>query len=163
MTRKVCVLLLAMFVALALASGPVLAKETAKQAKEKALKAAQYLGQKGTAALPEFNDSKNAWGQEPYVFVYDFKGNIIAHPNNKLIGKNFLALKDVKGNMFPAEFVAIAKGPGKGWSEYWWPKPGEKKPSQKVSYIVRVPGKEMFVGTGIYDYSKDQAIKEAGK
>ena len=74
-----------------------------------------------------------------------------------------MGLKDVKGNMFAAEFVSIAKEKGKGWSEYWWPKPGEKTASLKASYIMRVPGQDMLVGAGVYDISKKDAIAIAGE
>ncbi|MGA6994037.1 MAG: cache domain-containing protein, partial [Candidatus Deferrimicrobiaceae bacterium] len=49
------------------------------------------------------------------------------------------------------EFVDLAKSKGGGWVDYMWPKPGEEKPSKKISYIYRVPGKELFVGAGIYE------------
>jgi len=32
-----------------------------------------------------------------------------------------------------------------------WPKPGEEAPSKKLSYIYRVPGKDVFVGAGVYE------------
>lgn len=136
----------------------------AKTVKDKVAKAAKYLAEKGPAALPEFSDTASPWAATPYIFVYDLKGNIIAHgANPKLVGKNLMGLKDVKGNMFAAEFVAVAKSPGKGWVEYWWPKKGSKTPEQKVSYIMRVPGQDMLVGAGLNDYSKAKAVKEAGE
>ncbi|MCB2189138.1 MAG: cache domain-containing protein [Deltaproteobacteria bacterium] len=150
---------------LTLVAVPCLAadKATPSQIKEKAQAAAKMLSEKGPAGLAEISDPNSRWAQEPYVFVHDLKGNMMAHPKASLVGKNFLALKDVKGNMFCAEFQAIATGqPGHGWVEYWWPKLGEKSPSQKVTYIIRVPGQDLLVGVGEYDISKDQALKEAG-
>jgi cytochrome c len=136
----------------------------AKELKAKAQEAAKYLSGKGQAGLAEFSDTSSKWAQTPYIFVYDLKGTIIAHgANPKLVGKNLMGLKDVKGNMFAAEFVAVAKNPGHGWVEYWWPKKGSKVPQQKVSYIVRVPNQDMLVGAGLNDYSKAQAVKEAGE
>ncbi len=132
--------------------------------KVKVTDAANYLSEKGEAVLEEFNDKNSKWGQEPYIFVYNLYGVIIAHPNNpNLIGKNLVGLKDVKGNLFAQEFVEIAKTKGKGWSEYWWNKMGEKTPSHKVSYIMRVPNREMFVGAGIYEeVSKQEVINMVG-
>jgi cytochrome c len=49
------------------------------------------------------------------------------------------------------EFVEVAKSKGEGWVDYMWPKPGEKAPSKKLSYIYRVPGKDVFVGAGVYE------------
>lgn len=92
-----------------------------------------------------------------YVFIYDLDGTIVAHLNPKLVGKNLLGIKDVKGKAFAAEFVEIAKSEsGKGWSQYWWPRPGEKKPSLKTSFLMKVPGKDLLVGVGVYDISVEQ-------
>lgn len=136
----------------------------AKELKAKAQEAAKYLSEKGQAGLAEFSDTSSKWAQTPYIFVYDLKGTIIAHgANPKLVGKNLMGLKDVKGNMFAAEFVAVAKNPGHGWVEYWWPKKGSKTPEQKASYIMRVPNQDMLVGAGLNDYSKAKAVKEAGE
>jgi signal transduction histidine kinase len=157
--------LTALLVTLALLALPAASLAAdAKTLKAKVEKAAEYLSQKGEAGLPEFSDTSSKWAQTPYIFVYDLKGNIIAHgANPKLVGKNLMGLKDVKGNMFAAEFVAVAKDPGQGWVEYWWPKKGSNKPMQKVSYIKRVPGQDMLVGAGLNNYSKAKATAEAGK
>ncbi len=156
--------ILALFLAAALVLVPMAAMAGgAKEVKAKTQQAAKYLSGKGQAGLAEFSDTSSKWAQTPYIFVYDLKGTIIAHgANAKLVGKNLMGLKDVKGNMFAAEFVAVAKENGRGWVEYWWPKKGSKVPTQKVSYIVRVPNQEMLVGAGLNDYSKAKAIKEAG-
>ena len=90
------------------------------------------------------------------IFVNNFDGYIIGHINPKLVGKTLLGLRDVKGNAFAAELQKIAKSKeGKGWSEYWWPRPDSDVAEQKVSYILRVPGKKIFVGTGIYGMGKE--------
>ena len=52
--------------------------------------------------------------------------------------------------MLFAEFVIMAGTKGEGWVDYMWPKPGESKPSQKETYIYRVPNTSIFVGAGIY-------------
>ncbi|MCB2189140.1 MAG: cache domain-containing protein [Deltaproteobacteria bacterium] len=159
----ICLAIAGFILASLVGDGLAADKATATQLKEKATAAAKMLAEKGQAGLAEINDAKSSWAQEPYVFVYDLKGNVVAHPNPKLVGKNFLALKDVKGNMFPAEFQAIGLGqPGHGWVEYWWPKLGEKAPSQKVTYVARVPGQDLIVCVGEYDISKEQALQEAG-
>ena len=138
--------------------------EDAKALKAKVSKAAEYLSQKGEAGLAEFSDTKSDWAKNPYIFVYDLKGTIVAHgANPKLVGKNLMGLKDVKGKMFAAEFVAVAKNPGKGWVDYWWPKKDSKVPEQKVSYVMRVPNHNMLVGAGLNNFTKEQAIKEAGE
>jgi hypothetical protein len=89
---------------------------SATRVKEKTEKSARFLQKEGEAGLAAISDPESEWAKEPYLFVYDLDGNIIAHPNNKLIGKKFLGIKDLKGKMFPAEFVMVAKSDkGKGW------------------------------------------------
>jgi cytochrome c len=66
--------------------------------------------------------------------------------------KNIIELKDANGKAFIREFAATAKK-GSGWVDYMWPKPGEKSPSKKVSYVkgAKMPtGEVVIVGAGIY-------------
>jgi len=42
------------------------------------------------------------------------------------------------------------KNPAGVWVE-WWPKPGEKEGSRKISYALRVSNTPYIVGAGIYD------------
>jgi signal transduction histidine kinase len=90
--------------------------------------------------------------QEMYVFAVAFDGTTLAHPVNKgLEGKNVLDMKDAKGKLFMQEFIKVAKDPGSGWVEYSWLRHGEKDPTPKRSYILKVPGENIFVGGGVYD------------
>jgi hypothetical protein len=34
--------------------------------------------------------------------------------------------------------MRIAKEEGSGWVDYWFPKPGEKEPSLKTTYVLKV-------------------------
>jgi len=47
--------------------------------------------------------------------------------------------------------TAIAKKPYGVWIEYWWPKPGEKEGSRKLSYLLSAKGTPYVVCAGIYD------------
>ncbi len=77
----------------------------------------------------------------------------LAHPiKPDLVGKNLMAIKDVNGVMFFAEISRIASSPeGKGWVDYMWPKPGEKDPSPKHSYVEKVPGMNVAIIAGYHD------------
>ena len=70
-----------------------------------------------------------------------------------LEGKGQLDWKDSHGKLIFVEFNKMAQGKGAGWVDYWWPKPGEKNPSHKVSYVklCKIDGEDMVVGSGIYD------------
>ena len=138
---------------------------TAKEVKAKCQEAAKLLSEKGETVLPEFN-KRGIWDwKDSYVFVYNMKGDIIGHPlMPHLRNKSALGLKDAKGKLIGVDFLAIAKSKkGHGWTEYWWPKPDQKEPSLKISYIMKVPGKDMFVGAGFYGVkSAEEATKQAG-
>jgi methyl-accepting chemotaxis protein len=81
-------------------------------------------------------------------------GTILMHPANpELETKSIIDLKDANGKTFMRQFVDTAKNKGSGWVDYMWPKPSEKKPSKKVSYIKRAKmpnGETVLVGAGIY-------------
>jgi cytochrome c len=81
-------------------------------------------------------------------------GTILMHPANpELETKSILDMKDANGKTFMREFIETAKNKGSGWVDYMWPKPGEKAPSKKLSYIKRakIPnGETILVGAGIY-------------
>jgi cytochrome c len=89
---------------------------------------------------------------ELYVYAADLNLVILAHPANRdLVGKNWLDLKDAKGNPFAKDIQRIATSPsGSGWVEYWWMRHGEKEPTLKRAYIMRVPGEDVLVAAGYY-------------
>jgi signal transduction histidine kinase len=92
--------------------------------------------------------------KDTYVFLMDLDGKMLAHPMSPaLIGKNVLDMKDKgePGKFLFKDFVTVAKGPGEGWVSYMWTNPGDPKPRKKVTYIYRVPGKDLFVGAGVYE------------
>ncbi|GEM_PF-1318024 len=120
---------------------------------KKLRKAAAYLSLTGESGLAEFNRKHGPWvWKDTYIFVFNCsKGTIAAHPTDPhLIGKNMMGLKDMRGNFFFVQLCESARKPGGDWIEYWWPKPGEKKPSRKISMMIQVPNTPYQVGAGIY-------------
>jgi len=99
--------------------------------------------------------------QGPFIDgeLYLFAGSldrlfILAHPYRlELVGKDLGSFKNSKMFSFIADFVKIAKEDGAGWVEYQWPKPGADGPSLKRSYVMRVPGQEMYLACGYYPES----------
>jgi cytochrome c len=106
------------------------------------------------ATLKAIGDPKGPFVKgDLYLFAGSLgKVTATAHPfaADKLVGKDLTNLKDSKGNQFFVKFIEIAKAPGSGWVEYWWPKPNEKEPSLKKTFIMRVPGQDMYIGAGYY-------------
>lgn len=129
-------------------------KATESECIAKVKEAAQWVKDKGLEeTLKEINNPKGVFvWKDTYVFAVDLrKKTILAHPvKPKLIGKNLVGIKDINGKMFFAEFIKTANSKGEGWVEYMWPKPGEKKPSPKKTYVYRVPGTEVVMAAGVY-------------
>ncbi len=150
--RTILVLLLGLFLA-----GSALADNATKdECVAKSKEAAQLIQDKGLdAAVTEINNKtgKFVW-KDSYVFLMDLNGKMLAHPMSPtLIGKDLMGTKDKgdPGKLLFKEFVELAKTKGEGWVDYMWANPGDPKPRKKITYIYRVPGKDLFVGAGIYE------------
>ena len=122
----------------------------------KCKEAAALVAEKGAdAALQAINDKTGpfVW-KDTYVFALDSEnGKILAHPiKPALVGKELLHLKDINGVMFFVDMLKAAKSDaGEGWVNYMWPKPGEKKPSKKTTYVYKVPDQDIAMCAGIYE------------
>lgn len=106
------------------------------------------------ATLKAIGDPKGPFVKgDLYLFAGSLdKVTATAHPfaADKLVGPDLTNLKDPKGNQFFIKFKEVAASPGSGWVEYWWPKPNEKEPSLKKTFIMRVPGQNAYIGAGYY-------------
>lgn len=124
---------------------------TKDECKAKCKEAAAIAKAKGPDAAVKAVMAKNSpfvW-KDTYVFVIDVNGKTLAHPvKPKHVGKSLMHIKDFDGKLFFQEFVNLAKTKGKGWVKYRWPKPGQKKPSVKESYILKEG--DLIFGAGTY-------------
>jgi signal transduction histidine kinase len=102
-----------------------------------------------------------------YIWIHSpTTGEMLMHPMKpKLEGKNVNPLRDATGKLLFVEFNRVATEQGSGWVNYMWPKPGEKKPSMKVSFvkIAENNGEKFVVGSGVYDITLDEINKALGK
>ena len=129
-------------------------KAAAQEVIQKVQEAAKSLSQSGEAGLAQFDKRDGPWvSKDTYVFVFDCaKGTIAAHPfRADLVGKDDTELKGTKGTEFFPRLCEATKIPAGVWVEYWWPKPGEKEGSRKISYALGVRNTPYIVGAGIYD------------
>jgi signal transduction histidine kinase len=125
--------------------------------------AAKFVNEKGFyPAVAEINNKEGkVVTKNTYVFMMDLEGHLIAHPfNPQFIGRDITGTKDTNGKLFNQESIEIAKTKGEGWSEYMYPTPEElKKPtpfkenksSKKISFVYRVPGKDLIVIAGFFE------------
>jgi len=123
--------------------------------------AAAMLEEKGDAGLVEFNDPNGTWAwADTYVFVIDCdSGEVLAHPNNDLIGNDVYELKDAYGSSLGGLFCSVTYAEKGRWVEYWRitdvaddTGTGEAY-KRKISYIYKVTGHRYVLGAGIYEPS----------
>lgn len=134
-------------------AGTVMADEAAdvKAMVEKGVVMAVVEGEK--AVLEAIGDPKGPFIKaDLYLFAGPLdKVTMSAHLYKpELVGKDLSTFTDNDGNFLFFEFVRTALEEGAGWTEYWWPKPGATKASLKKSYVMKVPGKDMYIGGGYY-------------
>ena len=157
--KKGAMALMALGLVLVFAGTVFAAGATKDECVAKTKEAAEMVNAKGLdASIAEVNkkDGKFVW-KDSYVFLVDFDGKMLAHPMSPaLIGKNVLDMKDkaedpAKGKFLFKEFTEMAKTKGEGWLEYMWINPGDPKPRKKITYVYRVPGKNIYAGAGIWE------------
>lgn len=154
-------ILLSLFAVSALTvAGPAWAQSDPTQTQEAAAvetfvnRAADLIEAKGKAAFAEFRKPGSSWRQgELYLFVSDVEGTVLFHgvdPSRE--GKNWLEERDADGRQFHKDFAQTVETSGAGWVDYMFPKPGERVPSEKWSYVcaVTIDGIVGLVGAGLY-------------
>ena len=146
----------ALVVELCLAGNVFAQSATKDECVAKCKEAAQLVTDKGIdAAIAEINkkDGPFVW-KDSYVFMMDLEGKMLAHPiRPDLIGKNLLETPD-KGpdkKLFFKEFVGAGEVEGRGLGRLRVAQARRGSASKKLSYIYRVPGKDVFVGAGVYE------------
>lgn len=96
-----------------------------------------------------------------YFWVNDMGPKVLMHPiKPELDGKDMSTLKDPNGKLLFNEFVAAVKKDGKGFVDYYWPKPGEQDPVAKISYVMGFAPWGWIVGSGIYLDDVDKIFRE---
>jgi len=128
-------------------------KATKEECIAKVKEAAALVKSAGVeAALAKIQDPKGqfVW-KDSYVFCIDMETGLTkAHPvKPKMVGQQLKGIKDVNGKFFFVEFINVAKEKGEGWVDYMWPKPGEKVPTPKSTYVMKVDGETLVMGAGI--------------
>ncbi len=96
-----------------------------------------------------------------YFYLIDMDGTSLMHPiDPMLVGKNLLALKDVKGQFFIKEGIERLKKEGETPITYYWRKGTNKEVVKKHAYLKLFEPLGIFVGTGRYEDNILQDIKK---
>ena len=100
-------------------------------------------------AIKDFNSAPEWKVKGMNVIVNDMGGVVLASSlNERLIGKNTLAIKDPSGKEFVKDMVATAKK-GEGWIDYQFINPETKKLEERSMFVRKVESGEQFVGVAI--------------
>ena len=112
-------------------------------------------------AIKLVNDARYS-GQE-YFWINDIAVKLITHPfRPDLNGKDVSSIRDPQGNPLFVRFVDIVKSEGAGYHAYLWPKPGQDKPVEKISYVAGFKPWGWVIGSGMYvDDLRSQFITSA--
>lgn len=126
------------------------------------------MNKEGRSGFDKFKGADSAFIYAgTYIWIHSpTTGEMLMHPmKTKLEGKNVNPLRDAAGKLLFVEFNRVATEQGSGWVNYQWPKPGEKKPSMKVSFVKLAEhnGEKYVVGSGVYDITLDEINKALGK
>ena len=159
--KKAALFALVTAIALSFGAANVVADDKATEAMQMVKKALTLFKEKGkdnalkVMSSPSGSTALGVRKGPLYVFAGAMENGRcinVAHPvNQALIGKDVTDLKGAKGKEFIKEMMKVVKSPtGSGWVEYYWKRHGEPEPSLKRSYVVKVPGEDMFVGVGYY-------------
>lgn len=124
---------------------------TAKEAEAMVKKGVAFMKANGkekgyaeiTSKQSQFTD------RDLYLTVYRLDGQMMAHgANEKMVGRNFIDLKDVDGKEFVRERLELAKTKGAFWQDYKFTNPVSKKVEPKSMYCERHD--DIVVCGGIY-------------
>lgn len=129
------------------------ARKEAEKLVKKAVKMAKSKGVQAAIQAAGINHGILTKGDDLYVLAGSTNQmTLLAHPisPDTLVGPDLSDLVDIKGQRFFVELSKSAAQKGSGWLNYWWPKPGESKPSLKSTYYELVPGDNVYFACGIY-------------
>ena len=116
-----------------------------KQAKAMLEKAVAEMKKDKDAAIAKFNKADGGFrDRDLYVFCATPDGITTAHPTH--VGNNMKTQKDKDNKPFGEEMFKVAEEGKIKQVSYKWPKPNEKEPAQKVSYVTKVAGQVCGVG-----------------
>jgi cytochrome c len=153
--REMRAMKMAVVLAAALAGGSTWANgdaATAKEAEAMVKKGVAYIKangkEKGYAAITN-RDNKDFHDRDLYLGVHRLDGTALAHgTNEKMVGKNFMEMKDIDGKEYIKERVEFAKTKASFWTDFKFSNPLTHKIEPKSAYCERLD--DTVVCGGIY-------------
>lgn len=107
--------------------------------------------------------SKLRYSGDEYFWIHDTNLKMIMHPiKEKLNNTDISNMKDPNGKKLFVEMNAtVTTSPSSsGYVNYLWPKPGEDKPIEKVSYVTLFKPWGWVLGNGVYIDDINKAVSK---
>lgn len=152
---KICAVVLGLAVAIAAhAAAPASDAATAAEAEAMVKKGVAFIKangkDKGYSEITR-RDSKDFHDRDLYLAVHRMDGTCVAHgTNEKMVGKNFIDIRDIDGKEYIKERVDFARTKTAFWTDYKFVNPVSKKIEPKTAYCERLD--DVIVCGGIYKH-----------
>ncbi len=103
---------------------------------------------------------KMKWENKGYIFVFDYKGNVVYHINKKFIGTNRWNIQRRGVKIVRLLINSALKHPEGTYVKYFAYNPGGSS-QQKVSYVKIYKPLKIIIGSGVYlDYLDKKLLKK---
>ena len=100
------------------------------------------------------------FGEEGYFWADTVEGVNVVYLGKDVEGTNRINTQDIKGNYMIKEIIENGKKEDGGYTEYWFPKLGEKEALPKRGYSKLYNPFNWVIGTGNYTDDIDKIIAE---
>ena len=100
-------------------------------------------------------------GKSGYLYVFDYYGNVIFHPNSNVKEKNLYDFKNSSSGNSIAEDLINASLSNEGTLNYKWDKPNDKGNYiyNKISWIKYLPKQKLYVASSVYNEDLEESSK----
>ena len=126
------------------------AQGTPAEAKALAERAAVHMREVGaTQVVADFNDPKGTYhDRNLFVVTYDPQRRVVSSLGvPAYLGRDATRFVDADGTEFGKAIIATAESAGTGWVDYRMTNPATMKVELKRSYVIKVGGYILFVGS----------------
>lgn len=100
------------------------------------------------------------FGEEGYFWADTVEGVNVVYLGKDIEGTNRINTQDIKGNYMIKDIIENGKKEDGGYTEYWFPKLGEKEALPKRGYSKLYKPFNWVIGTGNYTDDIDKIIAE---
>lgn len=91
------------------------------------------------------------YGEDGYIFVYDYQANTLAHYKKERIGQNQWQFRDTNNMAVVQELIEIAREDKGQYLEYVGTvRPSTGMPAEKIGYARGIQDWQWMIGTGVY-------------